>query len=94
MDKLKTANKHWHNTILRKSLDQSPERRSGFATESGIPVKCLYTPLDLEEIDYTTDLGFPGAYPYTRGVYPTMYRGRHWTMRNYAGFGTAEDTNK
>lgn len=94
MDKLRTANEHWRNTILRKALDQSPERRSAFTTDSGIPVKCLYTPLDLEEIDYTTDLGFPGAYPYTRGVYPTMYRGRHWTMRNYAGFGTAEDTNK
>lgn len=94
MDKLKTANEHWQNTILKKALDQSPELQSAFATESGIPVKRLYTPLDLEEIDYTTELGFPGDYPYTRGVYPSMYRGRHWTMRMYAGFGTAGDTNK
>lgn len=94
MDKLKFSREDWQNTILRKALDQSPELRTAFATESGIPVKSLYTPLDLQEIDYTTDIGFPGAYPYTRGVYPTMYRGRHWTMRNYAGFGTAEDTNK
>lgn len=84
----------WENTSLEKFLAKSPERQELFTTESGIPVKRLYTPSDLEEIDYCSELGFPGAYPYTRGVYPTMYRGRHWTMRNYAGFGTAEDTNK
>ena len=84
----------WENTTLKKVLDRSPEREEAFKTESGIPVKRLYTPLDLEDIDYETELGFPGQYPYTRGVYPTMYRGRLWTMRNYAGFGTAEDTNK
>ncbi len=73
---------------------KAAEREAVFTTESGIPVKRLYTPLDLPDADYNGDLGYPGEYPYTRGVYPTMYRGRLWTMRNYAGFGTAEDTNK
>jgi methylmalonyl-CoA mutase N-terminal domain/subunit len=84
----------WENTTLKKVLDRSAERAQTFTTESGIPVKRLYTPLDVTTSDYNRDLGFPGEYPYTRGVYPTMYRGRLWTMRNYAGFGTAEDTNK
>ena len=84
----------WEGTTLKKVLDRSPEREEAFRTESGIPVKRLYTPLDLGDMDYDKDLGFPGQEPYTRGVYPTMYRGRLWTMRNYAGFGTAEDTNR
>jgi methylmalonyl-CoA mutase, N-terminal domain len=84
----------WEDKVLKESLHTSPERQKAFKTESGIPVKMLYTPLDLEDMDYNADVGFPGDYPYTRGVYPTMYRGRLWTMRNYAGFGTAEDTNK
>lgn len=92
--KLKTANDQWQETILKDQLQRSPELSDSFATESGIPVKRLYTPLDMEQTDYLADIGFPGDYPYTRGVYPTMYRGRHWTMRMYAGFGTAEDTNQ
>lgn len=94
MKKMKGSLGQWENTTLKKVLDRSPEREEAFKTESGIPIKRLYTPLDMEDIDYETELGFPGQYPYTRGVYPTMYRGRLWTMRNYAGFGTAEDTNK
>jgi len=94
MKKMKGSLGQWESTTLKKVLDRSPEREEAFKTESGIPVKRLYTPLDMEDIDYETELGFPGQYPYTRGVYPTMYRGRLWTMRNYAGFGTAEDTNK
>ncbi|MBU2497704.1 MAG: methylmalonyl-CoA mutase [Proteobacteria bacterium] len=94
MDKIKEGLTRWEQTSLKETLDASPEREPVFRTESGIPVKRLYTPLDLMQRDYNTDLGFPGEYPYTRGVYPTMYRGRLWTMRNYAGFGTAEDTNK
>jgi methylmalonyl-CoA mutase N-terminal domain/subunit len=85
--------KAWEQTTLQRVLDKTAEREAAFTTESGIPVKRLYTPLDLPEADYNRDLGYPGDYPYTRGVYPTMYRGRLWTMRNYAGFGTAEDTN-
>ncbi|MBW2000264.1 MAG: methylmalonyl-CoA mutase, partial [Deltaproteobacteria bacterium] len=94
MSNIKDSMIQWENTTLKKALSRSPEREAAFQTESGVPVKRLYTPLDLEGMDYEKDLGFPGQYPYTRGVYPTMYRGRLWTMRNYAGFGTAEDTNK
>jgi methylmalonyl-CoA mutase, N-terminal domain len=94
MEKIKKGMKEWEAGSLKKVLDRSPETREVFETESGIPVKRLYTPLDMDEMDYNRDLGFPGEYPFTRGVYPTMYRGRLWTMRNYAGFGTAEDTNK
>ena len=86
--------KAWEQTTLKRVLDKTAERQAAFTTESGIPVKRLYTPLDLADADYNGDLGYPGEYPYTRGVYPTMFRGRLWTMRNYAGFGTAEDTNK
>ena len=83
----------WETTTLKEVLDKSGERQKSFTTESGIPVKTLYTPLDLDGTDYNRDLHYPGEYPYTRGVYPNMYRGRLWTMRQYAGFGTAEDTN-
>jgi methylmalonyl-CoA mutase N-terminal domain/subunit len=85
---------HWEQGTLKKTLAESPEKKETFQTESGIPTKRLYTPLDLEGTDYTGEIGFPGDYPYTRGVYPTMYRGRLWTMRNYSGFGSAEDTNQ
>ncbi len=94
MEKIKNSLANWETKTVGSVLERSPERQSEFVTESGIPVKRLYTPLDLEGDDYPTELGFPGEFPYTRGVYPTMYRGRHWTMRNYAGFGTAEDTNQ
>jgi methylmalonyl-CoA mutase, N-terminal domain len=82
----------WQESCLHNTLSRYPERRSEFKTESGIDVERLYTPLDVE-MDYTRDLGFPGEYPFTRGVQPTMYRGRFWTMRQYAGFGTAQETN-
>ncbi len=94
MQKLKDQKRRWEQTTLGKVLARSPEQEEQFVTESGIPVKRIYTPLDLEGRDYGEDLSFPGEFPYTRGVYPTMYRGQKWTMRNYAGFGTAEDTNK
>jgi len=90
----KEAFQKWEDTVLKKQLQRAPESRDSFTTETGIEVKRLYTPADLEGIDYVDDIGFPGSFPYTRGVYPTMYRGRLWTMRMYAGFGTAEDTNK
>jgi methylmalonyl-CoA mutase N-terminal domain/subunit len=93
MKKNKESLKRWEDTTLKKVLQRSPERQEEFTTESGIPVKRLYSPLDLEGMDYDESLGYPGQFPYTRGVYPSMYRGRLWTMRNYAGFGTAEDTN-
>lgn len=74
-------------------LSKRPERKEKFTTESNITIKRAYTPLDLENFDYLDQLGMPGEYPYTRGVQPTMYRGKYWTMRQYAGFGTAEETN-
>jgi methylmalonyl-CoA mutase, N-terminal domain len=76
----------------RALYEQSPEREALFTTMSGLENEPLYTPANVE-IDYDRDLGYPGAFPYTRGVYPSMYRGRLWTMRQFAGFGTAEETN-
>ncbi len=84
----------WEKTTLQKVISKAPERQSTFQTTSHIELKRLYTPLDVADIDYCEDLGFPGEYPFTRGVQPTMYRGRFWTMRQYAGFATAEETNK
>ncbi|AEG14945.1 methylmalonyl-CoA mutase, large subunit [Desulfofundulus kuznetsovii DSM 6115] len=78
---------------LEAQVKKRPERQAGFATDSGIEIKTLYTPEDIADLDYERDLGFPGSYPFTRGVQPNMYRGRLWTMRQYAGFGTAEETN-
>jgi methylmalonyl-CoA mutase, N-terminal domain len=77
----------------RELYEQKPERDALFTTISGLDVEPLYTP-DNVEVDYERDLGYPGVYPYTRGVYPSMYRGRLWTMRQFAGFGTAEETNQ
>jgi methylmalonyl-CoA mutase N-terminal domain/subunit len=76
------------------SLAKRPERKTDFVNTSGVPVKRAFTPLDVKDLDYMEDLGMPGEYPFTRGVQPTMYRGRFWTMRQYAGFATAEDTNR
>ncbi len=83
----------WEEGPLAKTLQRQSERACDFATSSA-PVERLYTPLDVAGLDYERDLGFPGEYPFTRGVQPTMYRGRLWTMRQYAGFGTAEESNQ
>ncbi|MBS3766575.1 MAG: methylmalonyl-CoA mutase family protein [Candidatus Cloacimonetes bacterium] len=80
--------------VLEKTLNRFPERKEKFLTGSSEEVKRLYTPQDTENIDYEEEIGYPGVYPYTRGVYPTMHRGRLWTMRQYAGFGDAEESNK
>jgi methylmalonyl-CoA mutase N-terminal domain/subunit len=79
---------------VEDKLQKRPERKPEFINTSGIPLKRLYTPLDTEDIDYVEEIGVPGEYPYTRGVQPTMYRGRFWTMRQYAGFATAEESNR
>ena len=84
---------NWETSTLKNMLDRHPERMEKFMTTSGAPVERLYTPLDTADLDYTRDLGFPGEYPFTRGVHSTMHRGRLWTMRMFAGFGTAEETN-
>lgn len=91
---LSAAKEQWEQKIKEKVLPKLPERKEEFLTHSEIPVERVYTPLDTADMDYLDELGFPGEYPYTRGVQPTMYRGRLWTMRQYAGFGTAEETNK
>ena len=91
-DEISQAQEEWQGTTLRRALDRYPERRDEFKTDSGIEVERVYTPDDAP-IDYVADLGFPGRYPFTRGVQPTMYRGRLWTMRQYAGFGSAAETN-
>ena len=82
----------WHETTVQTSLARVPEREQCMTTSS-VPIQRLYTPVDNISTDYMRDLGFPGDYPYTRGVQPTMYRAKPWTMRMFAGFGTAEDTN-
>jgi methylmalonyl-CoA mutase N-terminal domain/subunit len=84
----------WEENTLRPTLEKSPERQSEFTTISGYPIRRLYTPADLPGWDPNHDLGFPGEPPYTRGIHSTMHRGRLWTMRQFAGFGTAEDTNQ
>ncbi|HIJ19700.1 MAG TPA: methylmalonyl-CoA mutase, partial [Deltaproteobacteria bacterium] len=78
---------------VEKNMSRRPERKPEFVNTSGIPVSRIYSPLDLEGDDYLEEVGFPGEYPYTRGVQPTMYRGRYWTMRQYAGFATAKESN-
>jgi len=84
----------WGKTTLNKVISKSPEREPSFKTTSHIELNRLYTPLDVADLDYCDELGFPGEFPFTRGVQPTMYRGRLWTMRQYAGFATPEETNK
>jgi len=91
-DDFHQALQRWEQTTLKDTLDRHPERCEEFITTSSEPVERLYTPLDVEG-DYMERQSFPGEYPFTRGVHPTMHRGRLWTMRMFAGFGTAEETN-
>lgn len=91
-EKLAAKEEAWQSK-LNQSLAKMPERKEKFTTETGVPVQRLYTVNDLAELSYEEDLGFPGEYPFTRGVQPTMYRGRYWTMRQYAGYADAEETN-
>ena len=101
LNEIRQEQEKWEEATLQKTLNRFPERRDTFITTSSAPVERLYTPLDIADtstklstgLDYERDLGFPGQYPFTRGVHPTMYRGRLWTMRMFAGFGTAEETN-
>lgn len=92
--KLRDSTKKWENETVARTINRFPEREENFKTISGLAMKRLYTPLDLKDLNYERDLGFPGQYPFTRGVQPTGYRGRFWTMRQYSGFATARETNK
>ncbi len=93
LDALDAARRRWEATTLRRAMDRQAERAPAFTTISGRPVRRVYTPLDIAGSDYLRDLGLPGDYPFTRGVHATGYRGKLWTMRMFAGFGTAEETN-
>ncbi|RMG68120.1 MAG: methylmalonyl-CoA mutase [Calditrichaeota bacterium] len=92
MTQIEQEKKRWESTTVQKFLNRSGERKSEFCTDSGIPLDRLFVPRP--RFDYLKQLGFPGEYPFTRGVYPTMYRGRFWTMRQYAGYATAEESNQ
>jgi methylmalonyl-CoA mutase N-terminal domain/subunit len=91
---LKKEHERWEKTTLPNWTKQSKERKSDFKNTSNIPIKLLYTPEDIKSTDYIRDIGFPGEYPFLRGVHATMYRGRLWTMRQFSGFGTAKQTNQ
>jgi methylmalonyl-CoA mutase N-terminal domain/subunit len=93
LDELKNSLENWEETALSKSLASLPERADEFITTSSEPINRLYTPLDVADKDYASSLGLPGEYPFTRGVHPTLHRSKLWTMRMFAGFGTAEETN-
>lgn len=86
--------KEKYQELVKKTLENHPERKDRFLSGSSEEIRRLYTPEDVQELDYERDLGYPGLYPFTRGIQPTMYRGRLWTMRQYAGFGDAEESNK
>ena len=93
VEALKKQQEKWNQKVEGK-LAKAPERKKAFTTLSEIPLERVYTPAEIPDLDYDRDLGFPGEYPYTRGVQPTMYRGRFWTMRQYAGFASAEESNQ
>jgi methylmalonyl-CoA mutase N-terminal domain/subunit len=93
LNEIRERKEKWENDTVSRSFEKLPERGE-FFTSSDVAVGRVYTPVDVADFDYMRDLGFPGEYPLTRGVYPTMYRARLWTMRQYAGFGTAEQTNQ
>jgi methylmalonyl-CoA mutase N-terminal domain/subunit len=93
LEQLRQELEAWQNSTLKRNLEQMPERKAQFITTSSEPIHRLYTPLDTAGMDYFADLGLPGEYPYTRGVHPTLHRSRLWTMRMFAGFGAAEETN-
>mgnify|MGYP001050679052 CR=1 FL=1 len=94
IDELKRERERWEKTTLPKWIKQCPECKSEFRNHSGMLIKRVYTPEDIKNLDYAQDLGFPGEHPFLRGVHATMYRGRLWTMRMFAGYGTAEQTNR
>lgn len=93
MSNLKESKRAWEDEVVDPALQRFPERREVFETSSGIRLERAYTPLEAD-VDYLEDVGFPGQRPFTRGVYPTMYRGRLWTMRQYAGYASAEASNR
>jgi len=94
LKQLREQKEKWEEVTLQQNSARLPERKKVFITTSSEPIERVYTPLDVADLDYGRDLGMPGEYPYTRGVHPTLHRSKLWTMRMFAGFGTAEETNK
>ncbi|HWE22565.1 MAG TPA: methylmalonyl-CoA mutase family protein, partial [Myxococcales bacterium] len=100
LDRLRAATEQWRKEDVQRAAAKNPLRRAEFHTDSGVPIPDILTPADVgtpseEEVEkYERDVGLPGRFPYTRGPHPTMYRGRLWTMRQFAGFGSPEDTNQ
>ena len=92
--KIRKERERWEQTMLPKWMSQSGERKKEFQNTSNMHIKRLYTPEDTGEMDYLKELGFPGEFPFIRGVHATMYRSRLWTMRQFSGFGTARQTNQ
>jgi methylmalonyl-CoA mutase N-terminal domain/subunit len=94
LEQLRQEMEKWEETTLQNNLSRMPERKEEFITTSSEPIERVYTPLDVSELDYLEDLGLPGEYPYARAIHPSLHRSRLWTMRMFAGFGTAEETNQ
>src|SRR5215208_2362663 len=94
IDPAETAKQRWEREVLDPTLAKSPERKGPFTTISGRPIERLYAPDDVQGVDYAREVGNPGEFPYVRGIHPTGYRGKLWTMRQFAGFGTPEETNQ
>jgi methylmalonyl-CoA mutase N-terminal domain/subunit len=94
LKRIKERYGEWEQKTLNPYLSKNPEQKGKFENLSGIEIKRIYTPIDVQSLDYEQNLGFSGGPPFTRGVYPSMYRGKTWTMRMFAGYGTADDTNK
>ncbi len=94
VDRTETRKQRWEREVLEPTLRKSPERKGPFTTISGRPIERLYTAEDVKGIDYDRDINNPGEFPYVRGIHPTGYRGKLWTMRQFAGFGTPEETNQ
>jgi methylmalonyl-CoA mutase N-terminal domain/subunit len=94
LNEIMKQRQRWEETILPKWVNQRPERKNEFRNHSNMLIRRIYTPVDIKDSDYMRDIGFPGEYPFTRGVHATMYRGRLWTMRMFSGYGTAEQTNQ
>ena len=94
LDDIQKAHDSWEKETLSSHQKTHPDRQKEFITTSSRPIRAIYTPLDVPDFDYMKKLGFPSEYPFTRGVQPSMYRGRLWTMRQFAGMGSAEETNE
>ena len=92
-EEIQKAYTEWQEKTYKKNLEKFPERLPNFSTVSNSPIDPLYIPTDTTD-KYNEKIGYPGQYPFTRGIQPTMYRGRFWTMRQYAGFGTAKESNE